>query len=146
MKGELEVIHCHNAPRINGHYSHAVVSAGVVYVSGQLGRGPTLTDTEAGDIVVQTHRCLEGLRSVLLEAGSDLRYLTKVTAYVSDIALWPDVNTAYAEVLGAHRPARTVVPIGPLHFGALIEMDAIAVVPKSAIQAIPWAKSSEKRP
>jgi enamine deaminase RidA (YjgF/YER057c/UK114 family) len=28
---------------------------------------------------------------------------------------------------GAHRPARTVVPVGPLSLGALIEVNAVAV-------------------
>jgi enamine deaminase RidA (YjgF/YER057c/UK114 family) len=31
-------------------------------------------------------------------------------------------------MLGEHRPARTVVPVAGLHYGYLVEMDAIAVV------------------
>jgi 2-iminobutanoate/2-iminopropanoate deaminase len=30
------------------------------------------------------------------------------------------VNRVYAEVLGAHRPARAVVPVGDLHYGYLV--------------------------
>jgi enamine deaminase RidA (YjgF/YER057c/UK114 family) len=30
--------------------------------------------------------------------------------------------------MGAHRPARTVVPSGDLHFGALVEINAMAAV------------------
>ena len=30
--------------------------------------------------------------------------------------------------LGAHKPARTVVPVAQLHYGYLVEMDAIAAL------------------
>ena len=35
---------------------------------------------------------------------------------------------AHAEKLGAHKPARTVVPVAQLHYGYLVEMDAIAAL------------------
>jgi len=38
------------------------------------------------------------------------------------------LNAKYAEILGAHRPARAVVPAQPLHHGALIEISAIAAL------------------
>ena len=37
-------------------------------------------------------------------------------------------NEVYAEFLGEHRPARTVVPVSALHYGSLIEIEAIAEV------------------
>ena len=42
------------------------------------------------------------------------------------IANWPAFNTLYAELLGAARPARAVVPVPELHHGYLIEIEAIA--------------------
>jgi 2-iminobutanoate/2-iminopropanoate deaminase len=111
-----------------GHYSHAIVHEGTVYVSGQLGRGPGMTDSEAGDIGAQTRGCLGNIEAILRAAGSDLQQLLKVTIYVSDISMWPTVNVIYAQILGTHRPARAVVPTPELHFGALIEIEAIAAV------------------
>jgi 2-iminobutanoate/2-iminopropanoate deaminase len=40
--------------------------------------------------------------------------------------LWSAVNTVYAKFMGEHRPARAVVPTGELHYGFLIEIEAIA--------------------
>jgi 2-iminobutanoate/2-iminopropanoate deaminase len=111
-----------------GHYSHAIVHDGIVYVSGQLGRGPGMTDSEAGDIEAQTRRCLGNIEAILRAAGSDLQQLLKVTIFVSDVSMWPSVNAIYAQILGSHRPARAVVPTRELHFGALIEIEAIAAV------------------
>jgi 2-iminobutanoate/2-iminopropanoate deaminase len=50
----------------------------------------------------------------------------KMTVYVADIELWGAVNTVYARVMGEHRPARAVVPTKELHYGFLVEIDAIA--------------------
>jgi 2-iminobutanoate/2-iminopropanoate deaminase len=76
----------------------------------------------------QTERVLQNLRAVLEAAGSGLDLVLKMTVYVADVGLWRDVDTACARVFGDHRPARSVVPTGPLHHGALVEVDAVAAV------------------
>jgi 2-iminobutanoate/2-iminopropanoate deaminase len=124
--GAIQIVHSDRAPRVNGHYSQALVHAGTIYVSGQLGRGPMMSDGEAGDISTQTSRCLSSIAAILEAAHSDLSHLLKVNIYIADIALWPAVNEVYEKALGAHRPARCIVPIQGLHFGALVEIDAIA--------------------
>lgn len=113
-------------PPPNGHYAYAIEHGGVIYVSGQLGRGPTTTDAEAGDIGRQTRFCLEKIAKVLRAANSDLSRLLKVNITIVNMDDWPAVNAAYSEMLGTHRPARAVVAAKDLHFGALIEIEAIA--------------------
>jgi 2-iminobutanoate/2-iminopropanoate deaminase len=49
-----------------------------------------------------------------------------MTVFVSDINLWDAVNKVYSRILGEHRPARAIIPCGPLHYGFLIEIDAVA--------------------
>jgi 2-iminobutanoate/2-iminopropanoate deaminase len=49
-----------------------------------------------------------------------------MTIYVADINLWGAVNEVYAQVMGDARPARAVVPTRELHYGFLIEIEAIA--------------------
>jgi 2-iminobutanoate/2-iminopropanoate deaminase len=49
-----------------------------------------------------------------------------VQIFVPTVELWGAVNAIYIEALGSHKPARTVVPCGPLHYGALIELNAVA--------------------
>lgn len=46
--------------------------------------------------------------------------------YISDIALWDEVNAVYAAFFGSHKPARVVVPTRALHHGALVEIEAVA--------------------
>ena len=92
----------------------------------QLGRGPGMKDAEAGDISRQTRFCLEKIQKVLRAANSDLSRLLKVNITIVNMDDWPAVNAVYSEMLGAHRPARAVIAAKDLHFGALIEIEAIA--------------------
>jgi len=48
---------------------------------------------------------------------------------MSDITHWQDVDEVCADFFGGHRPARAVVPAATLHYGAAIEVEAIARMP-----------------
>lgn len=118
-----------NAPAPGGHYAQAVVHNGLVYVSGQLPVDPATGVRETGTVEAQAERVLHNLDAILEAAGTDRRHVLKTTVYVADIALWGRVNAVYAAFFGDHRPARAVVPTGPLHYGFLIELDAVAALP-----------------
>ena len=117
-----------NAPQPAGHYSQAVVYNGLVFVAGQLSIDPKTGEKKLGSIEEQTEQALSNIAEILKAANSDLSRVLKMTVYVADIELWPAVNTVYARVMGNHRPARAVIPTGPLHHGFLIEIDAIAAI------------------
>jgi 2-iminobutanoate/2-iminopropanoate deaminase len=113
-------------PQPRGHYSQAVTANGFVFVAGQL---PLFVGDDAvpKGIEAQTRQALRNVSHVLEAAGSGLDKLVSVTVYVTDIADWPIVNRIYAEMLGDHRPARTVAVSPQLHFGCLVEIQAIAM-------------------
>ncbi len=116
-----------NQPTPKGHYSPGIEHHGVIYVSGQL---PMTLDTRepfTGPIEEQTELALRNVEAVLHAAGSRLDRVLQMTIYVSDLELWGAVNKKYAEVMGEHRPARAIVPVKDLHFGTLIEIQAIAL-------------------
>ena len=117
-----------DAPKPAGHYSQAVVHGNMVYVSGQLPIVPGTGEKCTGPIEEQTAQALRNVSAILKAAGSDLSRVVKTTVYVSDISLWDRVNAVYAELFKDHCPARAVVPTRDLHFGFLVEIDAVAVV------------------
>ena len=124
----MRMISTPDAPPPAGHYSQAVVYGDTVYVSGQLAVNLATGEKGIGSIEEQTRLTLRNIEQILLSAGSDLNHVVKTTAYVSDVELWGGVNQAYVEVFGDHRPARAVVPSRDLHFGCLVEIEAIAAL------------------
>jgi 2-iminobutanoate/2-iminopropanoate deaminase len=124
----MEKILTPNAPQPAGHYSQAIVHQGLVYVAGQLAIDPATGERKLASIEEQTEQTLKNVAAILEAAGSDLQHVLKTTVYITDISLWGQVNEAYAKVFGEHRPARAIIPVKDLHYGFLIEIDAIAAL------------------
>jgi reactive intermediate/imine deaminase len=110
-----------------GHYSPVVVAGGLVWVAGQLpidAQGRKLGDAP---FEVQARQVLANLEAAVRAAGSTPDRLVQVRVYLTDIDHWPAFNALYAEWLGPHKPARAVVPVPALHFGFLLEAEAVAL-------------------
>lgn len=112
-----------------GHYSPAMIHGGLIYISGQLGARPDRGHTADQPFEVQARQALANLFAVLAAAGAAPDRLLKVTAYIVGVENWPAFNAIYADAMGEARPARSVVPVPELHFGYLVEIDAIAAAP-----------------
>ena len=123
---EIKRINTPNAPQPAGHYSQATVYNGLVFVAGQLSIDPTARDKKLGSIEEQTELALNNVHAILKAAGSDWDRVLKVNVSIADINLWDALNKVYSTILGENRPARAVIPCGKLHYGFLIEIEAIA--------------------
>lgn len=124
----MKTISTPDGPAPAGHYSQAMVHAGLVFVSGQLAIEAGSGRRMAGTVEEQTRIALENVAAILQAAGSDIDRVLKTTIYISDIEHWGKVNGVYAEFFGSHRPARTVVPTRDLRHGLLVEIEAIAAL------------------
>ena len=111
-----------------GHYSPGIISNGLLFISGQLSIDPDTRQVAQGGIEEHTRLALNNLDRVLKEAGVERSSVVQCRVYVSDINDWDKVNVIYSEFFGEHKPARIVVPVSKLHFGCLIEIEAIAEV------------------
>ena len=116
------------APAAAGHYSQAVVHGGLVFVAGQLPVVPAEPQRKLVAFDDQAHQVITNVLEILEAAGSSSDLILRATVYIADIAHWPAFNRIYGERLGAHKPARTVVPVPQLHYGYLVEMDVIAAL------------------
>ena len=125
----MELIHSNQVPTPKGHYSHAVVSNGLMFVSGVL---PDAIEPGADDTFErQVRSVLERCRQILEAGNSSLEQVVQCTAYISDVAHWVEFNTIYASVFGSHKPARAVVPVAALHYGFKVEVQIVAEVSPS---------------
>ena len=116
------------APPARGHYSQAVVHGGVAYIAGQLPIVPGDAAPRLEGFEPQARQVIANVLAIVRAAGGSPASILRTTVYITDPAHWPEFNRLYAEALGEHRPARTVVPVAALHYGYLVEMDAIAAV------------------
>ena len=115
------------APAPAGHYSQAVRYGGVIYVATQLPKSLDGDVLPTDPVEKQLRQALKNADTILREAGSDLSRALLVTLYVASVDLWPQVNAAYAAVLGENKPARSVIPTGgPLHLGYQVAVQVIA--------------------
>jgi 2-iminobutanoate/2-iminopropanoate deaminase len=124
----MELIFTPDASTPAGHYSQAVVHNGLVFVSGLLPITPTGQKLTDANVEAQIQQILESLEAILTAAGSAKNKVLKCTVYISDIEDWPTINKVYAAFFGDHKPARAVVPVGTLHYGLNVELEAVAAV------------------
>ena len=116
------------APKPAGHYTQAIVSGAHVFVSGQLPIRPDGGPLDDDGFEAQARQAIQNMLEIVRAAGSSPQQLLKVTAYIVGIANWPRFNAVYASMLPDACPARSVVPVLELHYGYLVEIDAIAVL------------------
>lgn len=119
------------APRAIGTYSQALRAGRTVYLSGQIPLDPKTMELDAGDATAQIVRVLENLRAVAQAAGGDLKDMVKLTVYLTDLGHYALVNDAMARYFSPPYPARAAVGVAALPRGALVEMDAILVLPEA---------------
>ncbi len=117
-----------DAPAARGHYSQAVVHGGLAWIAGQLPIVAGDPERRLEGFEAQARQVIANVLAIVRAAGGSPGSILRTTVYIADVAHWPAFNRIYAEALGAHRPARTVVPVAQLHYGYLVEMDAVAAV------------------
>ena len=126
----LKTINTDKAPSAIGPYSQGIITNGFLFTAGQIPLDPKAGKIVEGGIVEQTDRVMENLQEVLRAAGVTWSDVVKTTVYLSDLSNFPTVNEVYGKWLGDARPARSTVQVTALPRGALVEIDAIAVVSK----------------
>lgn len=115
-----------------GHYSPGMVSNGMVYISGQLSIDMDTRQVPPPDMRVHAALALNNMDRVLKAAGLGRENVVQCRVYVTDIDAWDAVNDVYAEFFGACMPARCIVNVPKLHFGCLVEIEAVAEYPQGS--------------
>ena len=133
--------------RPRGRYPHLKRAGDYVFVSGTSSRRPdnTFVGAEADpmgtatlDIRAQTRAVIENIAAILAGAGARLSDLVQVTAYLVNMNDFGGYNEVYGEYFDEDGPTRTTVAVHQLpHPHILIEIQAVAYVPRSVPQDVP---------
>jgi len=110
-------------------YSRAVRRANVIMVSGTTATSPDGTAMHPGDTGAQARLCLRRIEDALAALGASLDDVVQTVVYLAPGASWEQAARAHLEVLGAVRPANTMLYVaGLIGEGFLVEIQAQAVV------------------
>jgi 2-iminobutanoate/2-iminopropanoate deaminase len=126
-----QIVTTAGAPKAIGPYSQAVSApAGrLLFCSGQIPLDPSSGEmVGAGDVRAQAERVLENLGAVLTAGGASFQSVVKTTIFLIDLGDFGAVNEIYARYFPNQPPARATVQAAGLPRGALIEIEAIAIV------------------
>ena len=122
----MNVIVSPNAPKAIGPYSQAMVSNGMLYISGTAGVDPQTGKLQEG-IEAQTEQAVKNIAAILEAAGSDFSKVVKTTCFLAEIADFKAFNEVYAKHF-ISKPARSCVAVKNLPAGALCEVEVTAVL------------------
>ncbi len=110
-------------------YSRAVRIGNSVHVSGTASTDDSGHVVGRGDAHAQALQILRIIKDALAEAGAALDDVVRTRIYVTDIGHWREIGRAHGELLGAVRPAATMVEVRRLiDPQMLVEIEADAYV------------------
>ena len=123
-----EVIATKKAPAAVGPYSQAIRVGDFVFTAGQLALDPATGKLVEGAIEEQTRQVLRNIAAVLEAAGRSLDKVVKTTVFLQDMGDFKAMNGVYGGFFSNEPPGRSTVEVANLPLGALVEIDAIAIV------------------
>ncbi|MEO6583813.1 MAG: RidA family protein [Ferruginibacter sp.] len=120
------IIKTDNAPAPIGPYNQAVKAGTLLFISGQIALDPHTGELNNNSIGDETTQVLNNLQAILKEAGYSFANVVKTTIYLSDMALFAEVNEIYASYFTSDYPARETVAVKGLPKNVNVEISVIA--------------------
>ncbi len=100
----------------------------MIFISGQVPLNPKTGKLVDGDISEQTEQVMKNLEAILSEAGCTFENVVKTTCLLSDIANFKAMNEVYGKYFTETPPARAAFAVKDLPLGAMVEIEAVAVI------------------
>ncbi|XP_023331751.1 2-iminobutanoate/2-iminopropanoate deaminase isoform X2 [Eurytemora carolleeae] len=122
------IISTKKAPAAIGPYNQAVQVDNTLYVSGQIGFIPETMEIIPGGVEAEARQALVNMGHILQAANCTFNSVVKTTVLLADIGDFTKVNEIYKQFFKENYPARAAYQAAALPRGALVEIEAIAVV------------------
>lgn len=128
MPHAIETFTPKNTPKPIGPYSHVAKVGQFITIGGTAGVDPATDELAGPGVYAQTRQILESFEVMLRAVSSDLAHAIHVNVFLKDVRDFEEMNRAYVDAMGQHRPARTVIGVNDLpKQGALLTMNLMAV-------------------
>jgi 2-iminobutanoate/2-iminopropanoate deaminase len=106
-------------------FSPGILADGTLYVAGQVGND-LKTGQRPESFEDEVKVCLNNIEIILKEAGMGFQDVVTVNVYLTDMELFPRMNTVYTTFFKEPRPARTTVGVAKLVGTSRIEITVTA--------------------
>lgn len=117
-----------NTPNPIGPYNHIAKVGQFISIGGTAGVNPATGQLAGADVYSQAKQIIESFKIMLRSVGSDLNKVIHVNVFLDDMQNFDEMNRAYIEMMGDHRPARTAIGVSELPKpGVLLTMNLTAV-------------------
>ena len=117
-----------NTPEPIGPYNHIAKVGPFISIGGTAGVDPATGHLAGVDVYSQAKQIIESFRVMLESVNSDLQHIIHINVFLKDMRDFEEMNRAYVDMLGNHRPARTVIGVAELPKpGVLLTMNLTAV-------------------
>ncbi len=117
-----------NTPNPIGPYNHISKVGQFITIGGTAGVNPASGQLAGPDVYSQATQILESFEVMLASVGSDLNHVVHVNVFLKDMRDFEEMNKAYIDKMGEHRPARTVIGVNELPKpGVLLTMNLTAI-------------------
>lgn len=132
MASKVDVA-CPGIPEPVGPYSQAIKVDNMLFISGQIGIDPQTGALSSPSIAGQTRTIMQNISALLESLGAGTANIVKTTIYMTSLLDFDMMNEVYAEFFPFCPPARSTVEVQALPKDAMVEIEAIAVLPDTNI-------------
>lgn len=117
-----------HTPTPIGPYNHISKVGPFITIGGTAGFNTTDGQLAGSDVYSQAKQILASFRVMLESVGSNLDHVIHIHVFMKEMRDFGEMNRAYVEMMGTHRPARTVIGVNELPKpGVLLTMNLTAV-------------------
>ncbi|HAH79401.1 MAG TPA: regulator [Ruminococcaceae bacterium] len=121
----LKIISTKEAPAAVGPYSQAIVSGGLVFVSGQIPIDPATGRMAGGGFGAQAEQVMKNIGAILSAAGTGFANTVKTVCFLADMSDFAAFNAVYEKYFTG-KPARSCVAVAALPKNAPVEVEVVA--------------------
>lgn len=123
-----EIIATDKAPAAVGPYSQGIKAGGLIFTAMQIPLDPATGQIVGENVTAQTARVLDNIKAILTAGESSLEEVVKTIVYLTNMDDFGAMNAIYRQYFSESPPARGAVEVTRLPKGALVAIEAIAVV------------------
>ena len=128
---ELERIRTPLTDGLELPFSEVVRAGDMLYLSGMVGIRPGTMTLVEGGLEPEARQTMDNIRVMLDAADASFDDVVRCLVMLDDISQWSRFNAIWVEYFGDARPARSAIGADGLALGAAVEVECIAVAPRS---------------